>query len=109
MTPADRFLQIHLQSALLAFRGGFLSALLLAVLIVRDRRFPSRAAFACLMTAVLLAAYLATIQWGPGVNTDFGLLVQATAQKVVFLAAVPSLSYISWEAERIAANRDQSS
>jgi hypothetical membrane protein len=36
LTPADRFLQLHVQSALLAFGGVFVAALFLSVILARD-------------------------------------------------------------------------
>ena len=55
-----------------------------------------------MVLALVLGGYIAVIQWGPRLNTDFGLVVQVLAQKAVFIGGVPSLVYLSWEAERIA-------
>jgi hypothetical protein len=101
LTPANRVLSLHIQAALLAFRGAFVMAALLALALAADRRFPRRAVAVAIALAVALAGYIGTIEWGPRISSDFGLTFQATAQKVVFVFAVPAFVYLSGVAERV--------
>lgn len=103
LTPADRFLQLHVQSALLAFGGVFVAALFLSVILARDHKFSRSAAVVCIGMTLLLGGYMAVIEWGPRLDTEIGLFVQVAAQKAVFVAAVPSFYYLSSEAGRVAA------
>ena len=86
LVPADRFLTLHVQGALLAFRGLVPAAACFAIATARDRRFSRRAVAGWIVLTVLLAAYIGILQWGPRIRTDYGLTFQATAQKVIVFA-----------------------
>jgi hypothetical protein len=51
--------------------------------------------------AVVLAAYVVVLGWGPQVRAPHGLVVQVTAQKIVAIAAVLVLTYQTFEADRV--------
>lgn len=101
LLPADRFLDLHTQSALLVFRAVFVSALLLAVGVARDTRFTRPTARVTAVVAVLLGVYVALLEWGPGTRTETGLIVQVTAQKVAVAALLGWFYLLSRDAERV--------
>jgi hypothetical protein len=103
LAPADRFLALHIQSALLAFRAIPVASLLFTVATIRDVRFPRRSSGAFLLLTILMAAYVVIIEWGPRPNTDRGLIIQVTAQKISVVAVLLVFAYGSWEAERVSA------
>jgi hypothetical protein len=77
LTPANRFLQLHVQSALLAFGGVFVAALFLSVILARDHKFSRSAAVVCIGMMLLLGGYIAVVEWGPRLDIEIGLFVQA--------------------------------
>jgi hypothetical protein len=98
LLPADRFLALHVQAAKFTFRGILATSLLFTIAAARDPRFPRRATIAWALLTLLFAAYVALIEWGPRLDTDPGLVVQATAQKMIVLAALSGFAYQSYEA-----------
>ena len=101
VTPADRFFQIHNQSALLAFRALFLTTLFLAVAVARDARFSRLAAVVSIGAAAVMAAYVGVLEWGPSTRTESGLLLQATAQKVAVATLLVWFFIVSGDAGRL--------
>jgi len=99
-TPEDRFMALHVQFTLWAFRAFPLVPLLLAVATARDARFPRRTTVAWLSLALLGVAYAGDLQWGPTLSTSGGLVFQVVAQKIVAVAAVTVIAYESYEADR---------
>ena len=51
--------------------------------------------------ALLLIAFVGVTTWGPGIETDKGLVFQVAAQKIVGLASVLALTFVGWDAERV--------
>ena len=86
----------------MAFRGSAAATAFLAVAIVLFRRFPRPARTVAVVIAVVLAAYAAFIQWGPPINSDDGLPLQATAQKIMFAVSLAGMAYLSLIGERVA-------
>jgi hypothetical protein len=100
-TAPDRFPVLHVQSAALAFRAACVAALLVTGVIILDPRFTRRTALSTAGMAVLLFAFVGVSASGPGVETDRGLVLQVAVQKIVVLAALSTLWYVSREAERV--------
>lgn len=100
-TPANRFLSLHVEAALIAFRGAAVAAAFLAVATAQDRRFPRLTMAVAVVIAVVLAGYAAVIQWGPRINNGYGLRFQATAQKIMFVVSTAGIAYLSLVAERL--------
>lgn len=104
-TPEDRFMALHVQFTLWAFRVFPLVPLLLAVATARDARFPRRTTVAWLSLALVGVAYAADLQWGPTLSTSGGLAFQVIAQKIVAVTAVLVIAYQSFEADRVILRR----
>ena len=109
LTPANRLLTLHVQAALIAFRGAFVATALLAAAIVVDRRFSATARVSAIAMAIVLGGYAAAIQWGPRVVNDVGLVFQATAQKIAFGCSMAGLFYLSRTGANVAALREHPS
>lgn len=101
VTPEDLVLSIHVQLTLLAFRLFPCVPLLLALASWKSDVFPPRVAVVWTILAVVLGAYVVVLGWGPHVRAPHGLVVQATAQKLVAITAVLVLAYQTLEADRV--------
>lgn len=99
-TPANRVLSLHMEAALIAFRGAALAVAFVTVAIARDQRFSRRNLAVAVVMAVVLSAYAAVIEWGPRISNDDGLRFQATAQKIMVVISMAGLAYLSSVAER---------
>lgn len=101
-TPANRLLSLHIEAALIAFRGAAVAATFTAVAIAVDRRFPHSGVLVAVLVAVVTVAYAAVVQWGPRITSDYGLQFQATAQKIMVTVAIAGIAYLSLIAQHIA-------
>jgi hypothetical protein len=101
LVPADRFLTLHIQGALLAFRGLVPAAACFAVATARDRRFTRSALAGWILLTMFLAAYIGVLEWGPRTRSDEGLAFQATAQKIIVSVLLGVLWFESVAAERV--------
>jgi hypothetical protein len=99
-TSPDRLPALHVQSAVLSFRAGCVASLLVTTVMIRDPRFPRRSALAAAGIALLLIVFVGVTAWGPGIQTDEGLVFQVATQKIVVLATVLALAFVGWDAER---------
>lgn len=103
VVPADRALGIHIQLALLGFRAILAASLCFTLASKRDPRFPRRSWTAWLALTVLLAAYVAVLEWGPTPRTGHrGLVVQVVGQKIALMGMLLCFAYQSYEGERVA-------
>jgi len=100
-TPANRVLSLHMEAALIAFRGAAVATAFLAVATAQDRRFPRRSMAVAMVIAVVLAGYAAVIEWGPRISNGDGLRFQVTAQKIMVVVAMAGIAYLSSVAERL--------
>lgn len=101
VTPEDLAMAVHVQLTFLAFRLFPGVPLLLALSSWRSDVFPRRVGVVWALFAVVLAAYVVVLGWGPQVRAPHGLVVQVTAQKIVAIAAVLVLTYQTFEADRV--------
>jgi 4-amino-4-deoxy-L-arabinose transferase-like glycosyltransferase len=98
VSPADVSPTVHMRSAALASATAPLALLLFAAAAARDSRLPRRVSVAWVVLAIAVGAWFA-MRWGPGVNTDLGLRIQATVQKAVAVAIVVGLVYQTYQAK----------
>jgi hypothetical protein len=99
LTPANRFEWLHLEAAKLAFRAACAATALLAVAVIRDRRFSTPTNVTSITLPLLLAVYVAILEWGPSLRaSDYGLTFQATAQKLIVLAVLPCVFFLARQA-----------
>ena len=92
MSPADVSPTFHMQSAMLASAIAPPAMLLFAAASVRDRRLPRDISAVWVGLTVIVSVWFA-MRWGPGVDTGWGLTVQATVQNSVAVALVSGLVY----------------
>lgn len=100
-TPANRFLEVHVEMVVIASYGATLAAISLVVAIALDRRFPRPSVSAAIFVAIVVGSYAAVIEWGPTVNTIYGLTFQVTAQKITFAVLLAGMAYLSFVAESV--------
>lgn len=81
-----------------AFRMFLLASALYTAAILLDRRYPKRMAIVFAVFAILLAAYVALITVGPSSETESGLTIQATGQKIIVYAAIVAIFIQAWAA-----------
>jgi hypothetical protein len=101
LTPTDRFFGIHFRGVLVAFESTLLTSLFFSFATARDSRFPKRVAGAWFLMTLMLATYLVVLTWGPAAQTDHGLVVQVTAQKITVAGVLLIVAYQTYEAERV--------
>jgi hypothetical protein len=107
LTPADLFLERHINLVLLAFVAFLAAALPYVPVMLRRRAYPRRYAGVFILFTALLGAYVWLILNGPPFETDRGRLIQIVGQKVIVYAAVLSVSlqaYGGWKMARRAAD-----
>lgn len=98
--PYDLFLNIHYQFVFWAFRMFFVAVGMYAYLIFRQTIYPRRYGWIFAAFAILLAAYIALLQFGPSATTTEGLIIQATGQKIIVYVSIVSAMAQSWSAYR---------
>jgi hypothetical protein len=87
-TPANLLLELHTDFVLLAFRAFLVVVAIYAVVIFISPEYPNRFAGVFLVFALLLAGYIWLLTRGPGLDTQEGLIIQATGQKLIVYAAI---------------------
>lgn len=87
-TPWNLFLQAHNGFVDWAFRAFLAAVILLMIAIGLERRFPRHFMLIFGGFAVLLAAYVLLLTFGPSTATPQGSAVQATGQKVIAYASI---------------------
>jgi len=107
LAPEDRVFNMHLQFTFWGFRTFPLAGLMLALAARRDPRFSPAAALGWLVLTIVVAAYVADLQWGPVIGTEFGLVFQVTAQKIVAIVGGVVIVLQTYEAERALGERSE--
>jgi hypothetical protein len=87
-TPWNLYLRAHNEFVQWAFRSFLLAVVLCAVAGFAAPRFPRRFGWVFVGFAILLAAYVALLTFGPRADTAQGAAIQATAQKIIVYASV---------------------
>jgi hypothetical protein len=99
-TPANLFEEAHTHFVLLAFRSFLVVVVCYAVAIFVNKAYPNRYGVVYVLFAALLAGYIWLLTQGPGLETERGIVIQATGQKVIVYAAILCTLIQSWGALR---------
>ena len=102
LIPADVNSTLHVRFASFGFDVAPVVPLCFALATMRDTRFPIGVAFAWTLLTVVLAGFVFMRQ---PITTAAGLLIQVTAQKLVFVSIAGTLFYQSLQAGRVAEQR----
>ena len=100
-TPANLRPEPHLRFVLLAFRAFLPAVVFYLAAILLNPDYPNRYAAIYAGFAILLAAYILLITYGPGVDTAKGVMIQATGQKIIVYAAILTIFVQSWGAVQL--------
>jgi len=106
LTPANLYMDIHLQFVFWAFRAFPLAVLCYAIAIFFGHRYPRRFAFVFVAFGILLVLYLLLIEQGPDIRTPAGMVIQATGQKVIVYATILTVLIQALGAKQVARERN---
>jgi hypothetical protein len=104
-TPIDVQKQWHFTLVTCAFGAFAAAAVLYANAIRRESDYPNRFALVFDAFSILLFIYLLLVMLGPARSTPEGMMLQATAQKIIVYAAVISVFVQSHGAMRMLKTR----
>jgi hypothetical protein len=99
-TPADVYLEAHVQFVLWAFRLFPLAVLCFTLVMFRTAALPQRYAFVFMAFFALLVAYYLLLTQGPNLDSSDGLVLQALGQKIIVYASIISILIVSLGAWR---------
>ncbi|MCA9933204.1 MAG: hypothetical protein H6662_08240 [Ardenticatenaceae bacterium] len=99
-TPADKFIDAHTRFVYDAFTTFLVVVIFYSIAIFLHKTYPNVYAGVLLVFAVLLAGYLWLLFFGPDVQSEAGLLIQVTGQKVIAYAAIIALLIVSYGARQ---------
>jgi hypothetical protein len=102
LIPANLDPLLHRQLARWGFDIAPLGPLFFAFATARDERFPIGVAFGWMLLTLVLASFI-TIR--VPITSDTGLVIQVTAQKIVFITIAATFLYESYHAARAAIPR----
>ena len=54
---------------------------------------------------MVVGSYTAVIEWGPRVDSLYGLTFQVAAQKITFVVLLMGIAYLSFVAQRLSVRR----
>jgi hypothetical membrane protein len=100
LAPYDLFFQPHYEFVMWAFRTFLLAVGIYAYVIFRQQHYPRSYGWVFVAFALLLAAYLALLTYGPNARTATGLVIQATGQKIIVYVSILSVMTQSLLAHR---------
>jgi hypothetical protein len=106
LTPANLYLDMHLEFVFWAFRAFPLAVLCYAIAIFRDCRYPKRFALVFVAFGILLVLYLLLIEQGPDIRTPTGMIIQATGQKIIVYATIITVLIQAFGAKQVARERN---
>jgi hypothetical membrane protein len=98
--PYDLFFDIHYQLVFWAFRTFLIAVAIYAYVIFRQNIYPRSHGWVFIVFTVFLAAYMLLLTYGPEAETDAGLVIQATGQKIIAYVSILSIMAQSWLARR---------
>lgn len=105
-TPADLFLDAHIRFVFWAFQAYPVAVIFYIFAILLHKEYPNRFALAYGVFACVLIVYLWLLFNGPSGDTERGLLIQVTGQKIVAYASIITMfiqGIGAWQLEK----RDQ--
>jgi hypothetical protein len=97
LIPPNLDLVLHVRLASAGFDIAPVVPLCLALATLRDRRFPVGVVAGWMLLTLVLAGFVALRM---PITSGTGLIVQVTAQKMVFIAIAATFLYESYQAER---------
>ena len=103
-TPADLALGPHGQFTMWAFQTFLVAAVFYAIATLLNQNYRKVYALVYFAFTVLLAGYVWLMMNGPGLDTAWGVMIQATGQKIISYAAIVCIYIQSHGAARIRAN-----
>ena len=107
-TPWNLYLAAHNHFVMWAFRTFLGAVLLYGMAILRERTLPRQFALTFLAFAILLAAYVLLLTFGPSPKAAAGLRIQVAGQKIIVYASVLTVLIQSVAAGRLARLRHRS-
>ncbi len=105
-TPADVYLDAHVQFVIWAFRLLPMAILCFTLVMFNTSAFPRGYTYIFLGFFGLLVAYYLLLTQGPGFETAQGLVIQALGQKIIVYASILSIMVISLGAWRKGGGND---
>jgi len=100
-TPWNLHLAAHNHFVMWAFRTFLGAVLIYGIAVLRERALPKPFAFTFLAFAVLLAAYVLLLTFGPSPRVAEGLRIQVAGQKIIVYASVLTVLIQSLAASRL--------
>ena len=97
LTPHNLFLDYHIVFVNWAFRSFLLAGISLSVVLYKDNRFENRFAMGYFIFAILTFLYVLVLEFAPDPKiSDFALIFNVIAQKIIIFAFIFSLLYQSF-------------
>jgi len=97
LTPHNLFLDYHIVFVNWAFRSFLLAGISLSVVLYKDNRFENRFAMGYFIFAILTFLYVLVLEFAPDPKiSDFALIFNVIAQKIIIFAFILSILYQSF-------------
>lgn len=97
LTPHNLFLDHHIIFVNWAFRSFLLAGISLSVVLYKDNRFENRFAMGYFIFAILTFLYVLVLEFAPDPKiSDFALIFNVIAQKIIIFAFIFSILYQSF-------------
>ncbi len=97
LTPHNLFLDYHIVFVNWAFRSFLLAGISLSVVLYKDNRFENRFAMGYFIFAILTFLYVLVLEFAPDPKiSDFALIFNVIAQKIIIFAFIFSILYQSF-------------
>ena len=90
-TPADVYLEVHVQFVMWAFRLFPLAVMCFTLVLFNSAVYPRGYAYVFLVFFGLLIAYYWLLTSGPGYGTPQGMVIQVVGQKIIVYASILSI------------------
>ena len=105
LTPHNLFLDYHIVFVNWAFRSFLLAGISLSVVLYKDNRFENRFAMGYFIFAILTFLYVLVLEFAPDPKiSDFALIFNVIAQKIIIFAFIFSILYQSFGNSKLLAN-----
>lgn len=97
LTPHNLFLDYHIVFVNWAFRSFLLAGISLSVVLYKDNRFENRFAMGYFIFSILTFLYILVLEFAPDPKiSDFALIFNVIAQKIIIFAFIFSILYQSF-------------
>jgi hypothetical membrane protein len=104
-TPWNLHLAAHNHFVMWAFRTFLGAVLIYGIAVIRERTLPKKFAFTFLTFAILLAAYVLLLTFGPSPTASDGLRIQVAGQKIIVYGSILTVLIQSLAANRLLKKR----